>query len=153
MIEVTAQEAEKRLRELLQAANLDPAAMTPAQFWPVWKAFAREDYGFSRENDADGLLFEYFVPNPIGGNPAAPLLSFVRQFTYNDDAGVYDHMEQMRCEFHFAAPLDDPDVGSVVLWSFEMPLDDYFAQVENLPVFRAALQNAPISLQWAAEEI
>lgn len=152
MVEVTAQDAQVLLHERLQAAGVDPQAMTVAQFWPVWKAFAGEDFGFNRDEDADGFLVEYHVPSSKGFTEP-PKMNFVRQFTYDDDAGLYHHMEQMYCAFCFNGLLDDPEVASVILWSFGMPLDGYFAQVEALPVFRAALANAPVSVEWWTGEI
>ena len=153
MSDFTAQDAQNRLRELLKAAgHADPQAVSVADFWPVWKTFAREDFGFACADDADGLLFEYFVPSGTLKN-RLPSVQFVRQFTYNDAAGVYERMEQLRCEFSFAAPLDDPDVASVVLWSFELSLSDYFAQVESLPVFQAALAAPPVRVAWEAGEV
>lgn len=152
MAETTAQNAQDRLQTLLQAAGIDPNACTVAQFWPVFKQFTREDFGFNRADDADGFLVEYFVPS--GASFAAkPLMNFVRQFTYDDDAGLYHHMEQMTCTFYYDGPLDDPDVASVVLWSFGMTLDAYFAQVEDLLVFRAACAARPAKVEWWAGQI
>ena len=149
----TAQDAQDRLQTLLRESGVNVQSPSLADFWPVFKRFAAEDFGFDCDDSADGFLVEYFVP-PSGTSFAKfPLLDFVRQFTYEDNKGLYDHMEQMRCVFNYEKPLGDPDVTSITLWSFQMPLDTYFTQVEALPVFQEALASAPISVEWFAEPV
>lgn len=78
-------EAEGRLRAMLQEAGLDPGRLQPDVAWPVFKAFAAERVeGLS--GDDDMCLFECGVYDWSDGNGPRFNWGLTRQFTLYDKA-------------------------------------------------------------------
>ena len=157
---MTPEESVDRLREMLMAealsegGSLDSNAVEVA--WDVFKAFARLPVdGMSREDDSDGLLFQTGVYDWHDGRGPRFSFSMVRQFSFDDEDGDYDHMEQLECVVLF-----DPVPGLAALpraelWSFEMALDEWFAAVEALESFRGVVGSSltPFLLEVHLDEV
>jgi hypothetical protein len=58
-----------------------------------------------------------------------------RQFSFADEDGEYSHMSQLQCTFRFELTAELRALGSGDLWSFGMPLDEFFARARELPGF------------------
>ena len=127
-----ASEAEQNFRAMLYDASFDPLNPTPLLAWETFKSFMRE----SVDCADDGVLFECGVFSFTGEDLF--YLEFVRQFSFNDDAGEYEHMEQLHCTFT-CAPTDELVKIQKNLWGYDFEsLDEYFSAVENLREFQIA---------------
>jgi hypothetical protein len=68
-------------------------------------------------------------------------LDFVRQFSFDDEDGEHDRLEQLHCEFT-CEPNKELSRLKKNLWSSEFNnLNDYFVAVENLPEFHTAMKH------------
>jgi hypothetical protein len=154
---VKAAEAEGRLRELLVAAGVKAAAPPRrlrrehaptredlARTWSVYQQFAAEpvEDAEPREEDGDGILAQYGVYD--WGQGEWYELDLTRQFTFADEDGEYSHMAQLQCTFRFAPTPELEAITPQNLWSFEMSLDDFFAQALAMPGFR--VDSEPVAL-------
>lgn len=141
-------EALLRLTELLSAAGVDlehPTAADVDTTWSVVRRFASEPVEDCEtpERDGDGILAQY------GAWSGPFVLDMTRQFTFVDADGEYDHMAQLSCTFRFALTDRLATVGAASEWSFGIRLTDFFADVFELPGFRAVreIQVAPLELE------
>ena len=89
--------------------------------------------------DDDGLLFQGGIYDfaTLGGRRFH--FSLVRQFAYYED-GEYDRMEQLQCCFLFDPTPELEAVKPQNLWSFGLTLEDFYAQVEQMPAFRVPIE-------------
>jgi len=143
---VRSEDALLRLRELLNAAGVvleHPTAADVDTTWSVMRRFASEPVKDCepRERDGDGMLAQY-------GAWSGPFeLDITRQFTFVDADGEYDHMAQLNCTFKFALTDRLAAVGSASEWSFGIRLTDFFADVLELPGFRAVRETKVVPLE------
>jgi hypothetical protein len=66
-------------------------------------------------------------------------VGFLRQFALYSRRGDYDHMAQLHCTFSFDPTSELRAMGGGDEWSGRS-LDDWFANVEQLPSFRSAIE-------------
>ena len=127
-----ASEAEHKFRVMLSDAGFDPLHPAPRLAWATFKSFMREPVDCAD----DGVLFECGVFGFTGEDLF--YLEFIRQFSYNDDEGEYDRMEQLHCTFT-RAPTDELLRTQKNLWGYDFEsLDEYFIAVEQLHEFQVA---------------
>jgi hypothetical protein len=145
-------ESERVLESMVRAAGVDPdypAAADVTRTWDVFKKFAAipaED--LTGEPDDDGVLVSHGTYDWQDGLGPRFSLDFTRQFMYYDD-GEYDHMAQLGCTFSFEPVPPLAELGSANIWSFDRPLDTFFALAEQLHGFQRirALAAAPLRLE------
>jgi len=128
------EEGELILDAMLKDALPDVANPTVESVWRVFKEFCL----MPADCQSDMFLFECGVFDYTGTEMFH--FSFVRQFgvyeSDEDDDGEYDHIEQLHCEFLFE-PTEELRKWNISLWADEeAPLEDWFAEVESLPIFR-----------------
>jgi hypothetical protein len=140
------------LRRLLKQSEFDFSNPNPRQAWEAFKLFAQEPVQAGRGYRLAGdiLLFQcgfmtiYDLKTamlPAIGDEYH--LDLVRQFTMNDRAGDYSHMEQLHCQFA-RSPNDELRAAhtthGIYLWSDDFPsLEAFFAAVETLNEFQVAI--------------
>jgi hypothetical protein len=115
--------------------------------WSAFKAYGREVFG----PQSVGLLFQVGTYSFTG----TPLFYFdpVCQFEITDSDGEHDHFEQLHCEM---TCLPDEHLSGIEasLWSFDYPsADAFFAAVESLPAFQAAVERASYSVSVSHETV
>ena len=80
-----------------------------------------------------------------------------RQIIVSDEADDDEQglMTQLECTFRFSVRSELREAGSGDLWSFDLPLAEFFKQALALPGFRAvqALAPAPVALVLRHEEV
>lgn len=128
------EEGELILDAMLQDALPDVANPTVESVWRVFKEFCLTP----ADCDEDAFLFECGIHDYTGTDLFH--FSFVRQFTVyeqDDRSGEeYDHVEQLQCEFLFE-PTNELERMSITLWGEAgAPVEEWFAEVESLPIFR-----------------
>jgi hypothetical protein len=138
---MTSEEAEDRLRGLLADAGVDldtPTAGDVVKTWDVWRRFVLEpveDVPSEPGDYADGILAQHGVYDwSYTGSSEFFELDMTRQFSFYED-DEYDHMAQLHCTFRFEPTDALRALGERNLWSFDMPLDDFFEQALSLPGF------------------
>jgi hypothetical protein len=143
---VHVEQAEERLRAMFADAALDVERLDPAATWRVFKEFAREPVeGLASDPEADLCLFEYGVYDWSDGKGPRFNWSFCRQFSFEDDEGEYDHMEQVRCDLFFE-PTDATSSLTGEVWSesrSESSVAEWVAAVEASEGFLAVLGAPP----------
>jgi hypothetical protein len=92
------------------------------------------DDAAASDNDGDGILAQFGTVD-FHGMPEFSV-DLTRQFIEADDE---DAMWQLRCTFHWTPSAETEALGSGYLWSFDMPLDDFFAAAVALPGWAWAL--------------
>ena len=157
---MTPEESVERIREMLAARGVSQAGAlseeAPSVAWQTFKEFsAMPVKGMSAEDDSDGLLFQTGVYDWHDGRGACFNFSLVRQYVFDDEDGEYDYMEQLEV-FLLFKPL--PELAALPreeLWSFDKPLDEYFATVEALAGFRGVVGSgtAPTAVQIRLGEV
>lgn len=129
-----ARQAETRLREMLVQAGVDPDRPDPLATWRVFGKFAAEEID-GIEPDDDGFLLWW----GIYGDTQLFQLGFLRQFSFYAAGVEYDHMEQLRCTFHFAETPELQALGKGDDWWFRSEprrtLSDWIAEMEAQPAF------------------
>ncbi len=129
---ISASEAESYFRRMLVSAGFSEEEPDPLLAWRTFKAFASVPVDCAE----DALLFQCGAYDFTGRELFH--FGFVRQFTFEEE-GEYDHMEQLDCTLLFEP---DPELRQMEtnLWSseFNSP-EEFFARVESLPEFGAAL--------------
>lgn len=151
-----------RLRDLLVEAGVDlehPTAADVERTWAVWRRFAEEPVedvptgveDFDEENDA--VLAQHGVYDWGGGEFFE--LDLTRQLAFFDEDGEHDHYAQLRCTFRFAPTDELRALGEHNLWSFGMPLEDFFARALDLPGFAGvrALAARPATLDIGYDDV
>jgi hypothetical protein len=128
-VPLTSDEAIDRLRELLAQAGVDldsPSADDVERTWQVMRRFAAESVqdAMPREQDGDGILAQYGTYD-WGDGPRFSL-DMTRQFCFEDADGEYDHMSQLNCTFDFEPTEELRAFGAQNLWSFGLPLEEFF---------------------------
>ncbi len=144
-------DALERLRDLLREAGVnveDPSAADVQRAWGVMAVFVAEpvEDAEPRDRDGDGILAQYGVFDWGDGEQFE--LDMTRQFSFVDEDGEYSHMAQLQCTFCFEPTAELRALGSDDLWSFGMPLDEFFENALVLPGFRGVrdLQPTPVRL-------
>jgi hypothetical protein len=132
-------DAPDRLRALLRAAGVNlhsPSADDVQRTWNVMQAFAAEpvEDAEPRDEDGDGILAQYGTYDWGDGEHFE--LDMTRQFSFADEDGEYSHMAQLQCTFQFEPTDELRALGDENLWSFELPLDEFFEQALAMPGFR-----------------
>ena len=132
----------ERLTALLHQHRVGHPSATGAAAWSAFKAFGREVFG----PEGVGLLFQVGTFDFTG----TPLFYFdpVCQFEVIDSDGEHDH---------FAAALRvDLRSRRIAQWrpSFDFPTADaFFAAVEALPAFQAAVRRVDYRLSVSHEVV
>ena len=130
----------ERLSALLRQHGVGDQPASGAAAWSAFKVYGREVFG----TPDVGLLFQVGTYDFTG----VPLFYFdpVCQFEVTDADGEHDRFEQLHCEMTRQA--DELLNGiEASLWSFDYPsADAFFAAVESLPAFQAAIQQAGYSV-------
>ena len=133
-------ETESRFDAMLHEAGFNGKAPNPALAWSVFKAFSCEPVECVRE----ALLVEFgnFYP----GEGLFPL-TLVREFWVVENGEEY--CEQLHCDFTCPPHQNLPDKQTFLLsYDFER-VEDYFAAVELLKSFKAAMRH-PVE-QWQSD--
>src|SRR5690349_3505893 len=137
----------ERLSALLRQHRVGDLPASGVAAWSAFKAYGREVFGAPNV----GLLLQVGTYDFTG----APLFYFdpVCQFEVTDADGEHDHFEQLHCEM--TCQPDDVLSGiEASLWSFDYPsADAFFAAVESLPAFQAAIQQAGYSVSVRHEAV
>jgi hypothetical protein len=151
-------DVEKRLRSLLHDAGVDvdrPAAEDVERTWAVMRTFAAEPVEDAEppEQDGDGMLAQYGTYEWGRGEHFE--LDMTRQLSFTDRDGEYDHMTQLHCSFAFVPTDELRALGADDLWSFGLPLDDFFARALALPGFAhvSAQRLAPTALEIGYSQV
>lgn len=118
---------------MLREVGFDMNRPDPLLGWSVFKQFVREPV----QVYDDGVLFEVIAVEQDQQEVFS--MSFTRQFSHVGADGEYSHMEQLH--LGFPSPLTETLRGlETNLWAYDFPtLDAYFAAVEQLPEFQAAI--------------
>jgi len=137
----------ERLTILLRQHGVDHQSVSSLAAWSAFKDFGREMFG----SQGIGLLFQVGTYDFTG----RPLFHFdmVCQFEITDPDGEHDHFEQLHCEL---TCIPDDAVSSIEasLWSFDYPTADaFFAAVEAMPSFQAAIQRLDYHLSVSYEVV
>ena len=137
----------ERLSALLDQNRVDRHSASGLAAWSAFKEFGREMFG----PDTVGLLFQVGTFDFTG----RPLFYFdpVCQFEITDSDGEHDHFEQLHCEL---TCVPDASLNGVEasLWSFDYPTADaFFAAVEALPAFQAAVRRLDYHLSVSHEAV
>ena len=149
---VRVEEAERVLRERLEAAGLDLTRLAPRETWRIFKEFANETVeGF--DGDDDMLMFEYGVYDWGDGKGNRVNWVLCRQFAFYDKTGEYEHMEQLRCVLYFTPrpELEEPGVESSI-WPREQA-SGWIADVEQLSGHAVVLDATPVESEVAQDEV
>jgi hypothetical protein len=132
-------EAKPLLTSMLDGVGVRPgtaAAVNVLTMVQVFQRFAAMpvDDAASPEHDGDGVLAQFGTFTFDGGPEFSADLT--RQFIEADDEYA---MWQLRCTFRWTPSAETEALGSGDLWSFGMPLDDFFAEALALPGWAWAL--------------
>ncbi|MFF5225179.1 hypothetical protein [Dactylosporangium sp. NPDC000521] len=124
--------------KLLLTSMLDHAGVRPGKAAAddvlttveVFRRFAAVpvDDAAPPQEDGDGVLAQSGTFNFDGVREFCADLT--RQFIEADDEDV---MWQLRCTYHWTPSAETEALGSGLMWSFGMPLDDFFAEALALP--------------------
>jgi hypothetical protein len=148
---VTVGEAEARLRTMLREAGLRLDRLDPEPAWRTFLSFAGEPVeGIGEDPDDDMCLFECGVYDWSDGKGPRFNWGFCRQFIVYSEAGEYDHMEQLHCDFFFTVADEVERIRENGLWS-RGDLDTWARQIEGLEAFQAVLGLVPLESrveQW-----
>ncbi len=137
----------KRLLGLLRQHGVSNSSASGLAAWTAFKEYGREVFG----PESVGLLFQVGVYTFTG----APLFYFdpLCQFEFTDKDGEHDHFEQLHCELTCPAS-DSLKSVKTSLWSFDYPAaDDFFAAVEALPEFQAAIEQPAYNMAVTHETV
>jgi hypothetical protein len=136
-----------RLADLLRQHGVGDQPAPGIAAWSAFKVYGREVFG----QQGTGLLFQAGTYSFTG----TPLFYFdpVCQFEITGPDGEHDRFEQLHCEM--TCPADDQSSGiEASLWSFDYPTADaFFAAVESLPAFQAAVQRADYRVSVSHEAV
>jgi hypothetical protein len=97
-------------------------------------------------------LFEYGVYDWSDGKGPRFDWGLCRQFSFYDDDGEYDGMEQLRCDLFFEVVPALAQVGAGDMWS-GADLDAWIAQVETDEGFRAVAGLVPLESRVEQNEV
>ena len=133
-------EAARRLRTMLRQAGVRRRRLRAVDVeltWHVMRQFADEPVAdaAAREDDGDAILAQYGTYDWGRGEHFE--LDMTRQFSFVEEDGEYSHMTQLHCTFRYKPEEQLRALGDGNLWSFGVPLDDFFAQALALPGFHA----------------
>lgn len=137
----------KRLAALLKQHDVDDRLASGRAAWSAFKAYGREVF----DSQEVGLLLQIGTYDFTG----APLFYFdpVCQFEITLADGTHDHFEQLHCELT-CPPVSELEGIETSLWSFGYPTADaFFAAVEALPAFQAAVCRSDYNLSVVHEAV
>lgn len=138
---------------MLEEAGLDLTRLQPEVAWSVFKAFAAEPVeGMSRDDDSDMCLFQCGVYDWSDGKGPRFHWGMTRQFSFEDEDGEYDHMEQLECGLYFDPSGPLASVHSPGIWS-GADLDGWISAVESDDGFQAVLRLLPLDSSVSQEEV
>lgn len=141
------EQAQDRLQQLLAQSGFDLEKPDPRLGWQTFKQFVQEPV----EEADDGVLFQIGVYDFTGVEQCH--FDFVRQFSLNDDNGEYDHMEQLHLEV-LCDPTERLRQFGTNRWDFGFSsIDAFFAEVESIEAFQAAIEHSPWRCEVAQEEV
>lgn len=148
-------ESKPLLTSMLDHAGCRPGRAAAADVLTTVGVFRRfaavpADDAAPADEDGDGVLAQ-FGTFDFNGVPEFSA-DLTRQFIEVDDEDV---MWQLRCTFHWSPSAATEALGSGDLWSFGMPLDDFFDEALALPGWAWALAGvqAPQHLTIEFEQI
>lgn len=136
-------EAKSLLTSMLDHAGVRPgkaggAVLATGEVFRRFAAVPVDDAAPS-DDDGDGVLAQFGTFDFCGVPEFSADLT--RQFIKADDEGV---MWQLRCAFHWTPSAETEALGSGDLWSFGIPLDDFFAEAVALPGWAWALAGVQV---------
>jgi hypothetical protein len=132
-------ETKPLLTSMLDRAGVRPGKAAAADVLTTVEVFQRfatvpVHDAASPEADGDGVLAQFGTFESDGVREFWADLT--RQFIEADNEDV---MWQLRCTLHWTPNAETEALGSGDLWSFGMPLDDFFAEALALPGWAWAL--------------
>jgi hypothetical protein len=137
----------ERLIAHLRRHGVDHQSASGLAAWSAFKDFGREMFG----PGGIGLLFQVGTYDFTG----RPLFYFdpVCQFEITAPDAGHGHFEQLHCELT-CVPDDAVSGVEDSLWSFDYPTADaFFAAVEALPAFQAAVRRPDYHLSVGHEAV
>lgn len=96
--------------------------------------------------------FEHGIYDWSDGKGARFNWGLCRQFSLYDDAGKYNHMEQLRCDVYFEATPALEQLSGSGIWS-DGDLARWIAEVEAQEGFHAVMGLAPIESRVEQEQV
>lgn len=113
----------------------------------VFRRFAAEpvDDAASSDEDGDGVLGQFGTCNVDGVTEFSADLT--RQFIGMSDGEIW----QLHCTYYWTPSAVTEALGAGSLWSFGMPLDDFFTQALVLPGWAWALTGTEAPQRLAIE--
>jgi hypothetical protein len=131
------------LHRMVLAAGVDPAHPTASDVLRTWQVFQQfsaleVDGILGPDEDGDGLLVQYGVYDWGDEDGEHFSFDFTRQFIH-DDGGEDHEFSQLNCTFVYDVTAEHRSVPAENLWSFGVPLDDYFVQAASLRGFQQVL--------------
>ncbi|MFV2104490.1 hypothetical protein [Micromonospora sp. LOL_024] len=132
-------ETEVLLTSMLNLAGVRPSEVSAVDVRRTVEVFRRfaaapADDAASPEEDGDGILAQTGTVDFDGVREFSADLT--RQLIEAADQEV---IWQLRCTLHWTPSAETEALGYRVLWSFGMPLDDFFAKALSLPGWAWAL--------------
>ncbi|MFI7027056.1 hypothetical protein ACIBMZ_30620 [Micromonospora sp. NPDC049900] len=132
-------ETEALLTSMLDLAGVHPGRGSAADVRRTVEVFRRfatvpADDAVSPQEDGDGILAQTGTFDFDGVREFCADLT--RQLIEADNQGS---IWQLRCTLHWTPSAETEVLGSRVLWSFGMPLDDFFVKALSLPGWAWAL--------------
>ncbi|ATO13681.1 hypothetical protein CO540_07450 [Micromonospora sp. WMMA2032] len=148
-------ETKSLLTSMLDLAGVRPGEIPADAVRTTVEVFQRfasvpVDDSVSPEEDGDGVLAQSGTFDLDGVHQFCADLT--RQFI---DSADRDVIWQLRCTFQWIPSAETEALGSSVLWSFGMPLEDFFAAALGLPGWAWALAGvrAPRRLTIELEQV
>ena len=142
-------ETKSLLMSMLDQAGGPVAVPTMVEVFRRFAAVPVDDAA-PPEEDGDGVLAEF------GSFAFDGVREFCAELTRQCiEAADEDAMWQLRCTLYWTPSAETEALGSAVLWSFGMALDDFFAEALALPGWAWALtgRQAPRHLTIRLEQV
>jgi hypothetical protein len=145
-------QAEGKLRHMLEAAGVQFRSPDLETFWRVYKEFTQIPVEVDTSED-DALLFQWGRDRAGDMSEQGFYLDFTRQFCINGEDGEYDHMEQLGATLRYAQGVET-EAGNFWSYDFGNSFDKFIEGVEGSEVFRKmGAEYAPYQLDIAQEYV
>ena len=143
-------QAEGKLRHMLEAAGVQFQSPDLETFWQVYKEFTAIPVEVDTSED-DALLFQWGRDRAGSMSGQGFYLNITRQFCINDEDGEYDHMEQLSATLRYARGVET-EAGNFWSYDFGNSFERFIEEVESSELFRKMVaEYAPYQLdiaQW-----
>lgn len=127
--------SEITLKEMLNRRGFNLGYPDPKIAWDAFKEFSKTKI----ECTDEALLFQCGIYNFTGKNLFH--WGFVRQFSFDDEDGDYDHMEQLDLVIYYKPALELGKL-EINLWSNKFNTwDEFFTAIEELEAFKVPISN------------